>query len=88
MPKGVDAMNRRHVRIRLWFEVGLAVASAGLFIVTLFWHDWVELIFHVDPDEGSGLLEVGLTLATALVSLLFAMTARAEWRGSLKSEHA
>jgi hypothetical protein len=43
------------------------------------WHDWIELIFGVDPDNGSGAAEwlvVGLLLSAAVS---FAIAARFEW---------
>jgi hypothetical protein len=26
-------------------------------VVTLFWHDWIEAVFRVDPDQGKGSAE-------------------------------
>jgi uncharacterized membrane protein YtjA (UPF0391 family) len=50
-------------------EAGLATLASVLFVVTLVWRDWIELVFHVDPDGGNGLLEwviVAALLATAI----------------------
>ena len=69
-----------HLRARFWIELGLAVSSAAVLVVTLIWNDWIELIFHVDPDASSGAAEwtvVAITICVTLVSLLLA---RLEYR--------
>jgi hypothetical protein len=46
-----------------------------LCVITLICRDWIELVFHVDPDHGSGALEwsvVGGLLALCLVSATLA----------------
>jgi hypothetical protein len=68
------------LRRRFWIELGLAVANIALLALTLIWDEWIELVFQVDPDAGSGALEwaiVGITLA---LSLTFVVLARLEWR--------
>jgi hypothetical protein len=45
--------------------------SGGLFVLTLFWADWIEAIFGIDPDGGNGSVEVlvaGAFLAVALIA--------------------
>jgi hypothetical protein len=68
------------VRPRFWVEVGLAVATAVLAVVTLIWHDWIEILFEVEPDGGSGELEWLLTAAPAVLAVGFALAARVEFR--------
>ncbi|MFJ7159979.1 ABC transporter permease [Streptomyces sp. NPDC101118] len=68
------------LRRRFWIEVALGSLSALLFVVTLVWHDWIEILFDVDPDAGSGALEWVIVLVTALVAVLCALGARMEWR--------
>jgi hypothetical protein len=58
-----------------WIESMLAAAGGLLSVVTLIWRDWIELVFRVDPDRGSGTLEwsiVGGLLALCLVSATLA----------------
>ncbi|HXX77138.1 MAG TPA: hypothetical protein VEI53_01490 [Ktedonobacteraceae bacterium] len=58
------------MRLRFWFETGLAIATGILFVITLAWHNWIEIIFNVDPDQGSGVLEwliVGFLLVVTII---------------------
>ena len=67
-------------RRRLRTEVALAVAAITLAVVTLFSKDWIEIVFRVDPDGGSGLLEWLLVGGLFAVSAVSALAARWEWR--------
>jgi hypothetical protein len=73
-------MTSRSLRLRFYVEAILGLAGVVLFAVTLAWNEWIEMVFHVDPDAGNGSLEV-LTcvalLAAAAVSIWLATT---EWR--------
>jgi hypothetical protein len=64
-----------NVRIRFWFEVGLAALAAGLAILTLISREWIELLFRVDPDHGSGALEWAIVAALFVASLALASIA-------------
>ena len=67
---------------KFWIESWVAAVSGLLCVFTLIRQDWIELIFRVDPDHGSGALEwsvVGGPLALCVVS---ALLARREWRHS------
>ena len=60
-------------------ETALAAASALLFLATAVWPDWIEAIFGVSPDGGSGVLEwliAGGLLVVALVSGGLALRSR------------
>lgn len=66
-------------RARFWVFIGAGVTFTLLFAITLMWPNWLELVFHIEPDEGSGAVEwliVGVSGATAL--LCFILTGR-EW---------
>ena len=70
----------QHPRTRFWIECALACISGALLVLTVVWADWIELVFGVDPDSGSGQLEwatVGLTVA---LTVIFATLARVESR--------
>ena len=73
---------------RFWFyaEAILGTLSGILFIVTLISRDWIENIFHVDPDHGQGWVEWMIVVALALVTVSLGALARAEWsRASVKA---
>jgi len=68
------------LRGRFWFETGLAIVTGILFVITLVWHDWIEIIMNVDPDQGSGLLEWLVVGALFVVTIVLFILARYEWR--------
>jgi len=71
---------RRGWTAKLWIESWLAAASALLFLVTLINAEWIELVFGVDPDGGSGALEWAIAAGLLLVAVVAGVLARLEWR--------
>jgi hypothetical protein len=67
-------------------EAALAALTGVLTLVTAVWHDWVELVFGVEPDAGSGALEWGLVVALAGVTIGLALAARREHRRVVSAE--
>jgi len=65
---------------RLKIEAVAGIASAVLLVVTLVSRDWIEIVFRVDPDRGSGWLEWAIVGATGASALAFAVLAGIEWR--------
>jgi hypothetical protein len=66
--------------MRCRIEVGLAVLAGVFCVVTLISHDWIETVFGVDPDHGSGWLEWLIVVILALASAGAGLRARADLR--------
>jgi hypothetical protein len=73
---------RRATRPRLWIELVAATLAGPLAILTVFWPDWIEAVFRVDPDQGSGALEWVVVVGLALVAVVASFLARREWARS------
>ena len=71
-------MNRHAVRARA--ELVLAIVSALLFVLTLITREWIELVFGVEPDGGSGALEWAIAFAFLLAAVGFSLLARRDRR--------
>jgi hypothetical protein len=65
-------------RHRFWWEIVLACLSAVLAVLTAFVPDWIELVFQVDPDGGSGSVEWLVVVALAGCAVISAWAARRE----------
>lgn len=71
---------RKTLRRRFWLETGLAIVTCVLFVVTLFYRDWIEIVFNVDPDNGNGSLEWLIVGVLFVVTVALFILARYEWR--------
>lgn len=73
------------LRLRFWLESAVAFGSAFLLVLTLAWPEWIEGVFGVDPDHGSGVLEWAIVAA----ALIFAATfSRVAWVERRRAAHA
>jgi len=67
-------------RRRLRAEVALAVASLVLGLLALVWPEWIEAVFRIDPDAGSGALEWAIAGVLLLLAAGAAVAARSDLR--------
>ena len=71
-------MARLKVRVRLEMAVALAAGILGL--VTIFWHDWIEMLTGLDPDQHNGSVEWLLVAGLLAVAVAMGLVARRHWR--------
>lgn len=71
---------RKALRGRFWLETGMAIVTAILFLITLVWHNWSEVIFNIDPDQGSGAFEWLIVGILLVLTITLCVLARYEWR--------
>ena len=70
---------RNALRWRFWLETGMAIVTSILFVITLVQRSWIETIFGVDPDSGSGALEWLIVGALLVVTITLFTLASSEW---------
>jgi len=78
MPQ-VRRVVKRALRRRFWVEAALAMLSAFLVFLTALWKDWIEVVFRVDPDHRSGVLEWVVVLTFVAAAIACSALARREW---------
>ena len=61
-------------------ETALAILTGALGVITIFWHDWIEILTGWDPDHHNGSVEVVLIVALFAVSVTCAVLARRTYR--------
>ncbi|NTW39191.1 MAG: ABC transporter permease [Cellulomonadaceae bacterium] len=68
------------VRARFWVQAVAAAIATFLLVLTLISREWIEEVFGVEPDGGSGALEWLLVVVFAVVALVLGVGATLEWR--------
>lgn len=71
---------KKHLRPIFWLETVLATLTAILLVATFIRNDWIEIVFHVDPDSGNGSFEKLIVGALLVVTLALITLAGLEWR--------
>jgi hypothetical protein len=67
-------------RILRWIETVSSVLFALLFALTLVSREWIEAIFRVDPDHGSGSLEWAIVAVLGVAAVATGRLAWGQWR--------
>lgn len=67
-------------RLRFRIEIATASIAFALFVLTLAWSDWIEILFGWDPDDHSGTAEWAIVGGLLVLALLLFGAARSEWR--------
>jgi tetrahydromethanopterin S-methyltransferase subunit E len=76
------------LRSRFWLEAVLGAITGLAAITTVFWRDWIEVLFGVDPDSGSGAVEWLTVVGQLFVAILLTAGARRDWRRARAAESA
>ena len=75
-------MNQMRKRL-IVAETAVAGLAGFLAILTIFWRDWLEVLFGADPDHHNGTAELAIIAVLAVTSLLLGSIARwqvVRWR--------
>ena len=78
--KGTVEPMRNVLRRRFWLEMTMAIVTSILFVITLVWNHWIEVVFNVDPDQGNGTLEWLIVVTLLVVTIVLFTLASYEWR--------
>lgn len=70
---------KRHPRRSFWVDLALAALSIALLVITLMSTEWIENLFSVNPDQGSGALEWSILATSAVIATVFIASAGYEW---------
>jgi hypothetical protein len=73
-------MRPSSLSFRFYLEAAVGLAGVALFVVTLFWNQWIEIVFNVDPDAGNGSAEILVSVALLVIAAVSWWMARTEWR--------
>jgi hypothetical protein len=81
-------MQTSTLRRRFYWELVLGIAGILLFVLTLVWKDWIELVLHIDPDAGNGALEHLICAVLLGAVAISGWLTRTEWRRARPSKYA
>jgi hypothetical protein len=72
-------------RFRAWLTTVMSLTSLALAGLTAVAPDWIEAVFHLSPDAGSGSVEVGSALAFLVAAVVSGLAAVFCWRQALRA---
>jgi hypothetical protein len=70
----------RLLRARARLEMAVAWCAGVLGIVTIFWHDWIEVLTGRDPDHHDGSMEWIMVLGLLAIAVTLGLVARGHRR--------
>jgi hypothetical protein len=76
------------LRWRFYVEACAGLITLAPFVVTLIVPDWIEVVFHLDPDNGAGTLERLIVAALLVITIAALSLAGREWRKALAAARA
>jgi hypothetical protein len=76
---------RHRLPVRFWFEATTALIGVMLFVLTLITREWFEVLTGLDPDGGSGALEVAIVFTPLAMSVASGIAARRDYRRAVLS---
>lgn len=65
---------------RARLETAGALCAGILGILTIFWHDWIEILTGWDPDNHSAAVEWVIVVALLVAAVAVGLAARRHWR--------
>jgi hypothetical protein len=60
--------------------MAVALCAGVLGLLTIFWHDWIEMLTGLDPDQHNGSAEWLLVAGLLAVAVAMGLVARRHWR--------
>jgi hypothetical protein len=60
--------------------MAVALCAGVLGLLTIFWHDWIEMLTGLDPDQHNGRVEWLLVAVLLAVAVAMGLVARRHWR--------
>jgi len=72
----------RILRCRFWLEINVTIITGILLVFTIVWHDWIEILFNIDPDQDSGFLEWLVVGSLLIFTGVFSVLSWYEWNRS------
>lgn len=67
-------------RVRLRVVTVLTAVSALALVASILWPQWIETIFGIEPDGGSGAAEFAISAVLVATTVLFFLLTRLERR--------
>jgi hypothetical protein len=67
------------LRTRFWVELLVGAFAALATVIAVASPDWIERLFGLDLDHGSGIIEWSIACGLLFISLALTALARREW---------